>query len=93
MTLPERLERKWCTGCIEEGTGDEIVGGPLPHTHEDIVAAVREALEEARSVITGHIEVLRLFRFERSAYIPAIVRELEIVSQKLKVLKGATRDA
>ena len=60
---------------------------------QHIAAAVHEALEEARSIIEDHIEELQLFRFERSAYVLAIVRELETIRAKLKMLEGETRDA
>ena len=65
--------------------------------HDDGIPCVscettrREALEEARSVIEGHIKKLRTFKLARNTYVPAIVRELEIVSEKLKTLEGKAR--
>ena len=53
--------------------------------------AVREALEAACAVIEGHITELRTFKLARTTYVPAIVRELEIVSEKLKALEGEAR--
>ena len=58
-----------------------------------VASATGEALEVTRSVIEGRIKELRTFKLARNTYVPAIVRELEIVSEKLETLKGAARDA
>ena len=88
MTLPERLAKKWCEWHNQ--------ADPTPYEDicicDEIMAAVREALEKARSVIEGHIKELRTFKLARNTYVPAIVRELEIVSEKLKTLEGEIRD-
>ena len=87
MTFPERLAKKWGEFCWRTHSGVGLC-------YECAPAAIREALEEARSVIKGHIKELRTFKLARNTYVPAIVRELEIINEKLMTLmKGAARDA
>ena len=77
QSLPEQLAQKWrCT---------TFQGG-------HIAEAVREALENACSVIDGHIKELRLFQ-RGSRTVSVIVQELEIVREKIKTLRGEAQDA
>ena len=84
--FPEQLATKWREFCWRTHSGVGLC-------YECAPAAICEALEEARSVIKGHIKKLRTFRLGRNTYVPAIVRELEIISEKLETLKGEARDA
>lgn len=84
--FPERLARKWREFCWRTHLAEGLC-------YECAPAAVREVLEEARLVIDGRIKELRTFKLGRNTYVPAIVRELEIVDEKLKTLKGETSDA
>ena len=84
-SLPDRLARKWREFCWRTHHAEGLC-------YECTPAAIREALEVTRSVIEGRIKELRTFKLARNTYVPAIVRELEIVSEKLETLKGEARD-